>query len=66
DAVAEEHVAYVSGGAFFVDGSGTNTIRMCYSQADDDRIEEGIRRLGRFLSRRITSAAAVEAGAALG
>ncbi len=48
-AVATERVAYVSGGASFVDGSGKNTIRLAYSQASDEDIEEGIRRLGRFL-----------------
>lgn len=48
-AVAEERVAYVSGGAFFADGSGKNTIRLAYSQAADDAIVEGVRRLGSFL-----------------
>lgn len=48
-AVSLERVAYVSGGASFVDGSGKNTIRLAYSQASDEDIEEGIRRLGRFL-----------------
>ena len=50
-AVAEERVAYVSGGAFFTDGSGPNTIRLAYSQAPDEWIVEGIRRLGTFLKR---------------
>lgn len=53
EAVAEERVAYVSGGAFFVDGSGANTIRLAYSQASDAEIVEGIRRLGRFLASRL-------------
>lgn len=48
-AVAQERVAYVSGGAFFTDGTGANTIRLAFSQAADDAIVEGIRRLGRFL-----------------
>jgi len=52
-AVAEERVAYVSGGASFVDGTGANTIRLAYSQASDRDIEEGIRRLGRFLKREV-------------
>lgn len=53
EAVAEERVAYVAGGAFFVDGSGANTIRLAYSQASDAEIVEGIKRLGRFLASRL-------------
>lgn len=52
-AVAEMGVAYVSGGAFFTDGTGKNTIRLAYSQATDDAIVEGVRRLGEFLRREI-------------
>ncbi len=53
DAMEEERVAYVGGGAFFADGTGKNTIRLAYSQASDEQIVEGIRRLGRFLKSRI-------------
>lgn len=53
DAMEEERVAYVGGGAFFADGTGQNTIRLAFSQADDEKIVEGIRRLGRFLKSRI-------------
>ncbi len=53
DAVREERVAYVSGGACFRDGTGANTIRLAYSQASDDDILEGIQRLGRFLASRL-------------
>lgn len=49
DAMEEERVAYVGGGAFFADGTGKNTIRLAYSQASDEQIVEGTRRLGRFL-----------------
>lgn len=52
-AVAEQRVAYVSGGAFHTDGSGRNTIRLAYSQAADDGIVEGVRRLGAFLKAEI-------------
>lgn len=52
-AVVEHRVAYVSGGAFFVDGTGKNTIRLAYSQAADDAIVEGVRRLGNFLKQEI-------------
>ncbi|MFK4985540.1 aminotransferase class I/II-fold pyridoxal phosphate-dependent enzyme, partial [Klebsiella pneumoniae] len=48
-AVEEFNVAFVPGSAFFADGSGQNTIRLSYSLPPEDRIEEGIARLGRLL-----------------
>jgi 2-aminoadipate transaminase len=45
-AQAVEHgVVYVAGTAFFVDGSGANTIRLSFSAPTPDRIDEGVRRL---------------------
>ena len=41
-----DNVAFVPGNPFYTDGSGGNTLRLNYSNADDDRIIEGIRRLG--------------------
>ena len=38
-------VTYVAGGAFFVDGSGGNTLRLCFSQPTHERIREGVARL---------------------
>ncbi|HWR04233.1 MAG TPA: PLP-dependent aminotransferase family protein [Humidesulfovibrio sp.] len=38
-------VAFVPGAAFFVDGTGENTLRLNYSNADAATIEEGIKRL---------------------
>jgi 2-aminoadipate transaminase len=38
-------VTYVAGGAFFVDASGGNTLRLCFSQPTHDRIREGVARL---------------------
>lgn len=38
-------VAYVIGSAFFADKSGKNTMRLNYSYASDQEIEEGIKRL---------------------
>lgn len=43
-------VAYVPGGPFFVDGSGQNTMRLTFAKEGDDRIREGIARLGAVLS----------------
>lgn len=41
----EKKVAYVIGNAFYVDGSGRNEMRLCYSVASEEKIEEGIKRL---------------------
>ena len=42
-------LAFVPGRAFFADGSGANTIRLSFSNSDEDTIREGIRRLGTVL-----------------
>jgi 2-aminoadipate transaminase len=44
DAVANG-VAYIPGGPFFVDGSGSNTMRLTFAKESDERIREGVRRL---------------------
>jgi 2-aminoadipate transaminase len=44
-----ERVAYVPGRAFYADGSGAQEMRLCFSSAGEDRIREGIRRLGKVL-----------------
>ncbi len=45
DRALRQKVAFVPGQAFFVDGSGRNTLRLNYSSSDEAQIEEGIRRL---------------------
>jgi len=45
----EEKVAFVPGAAFFPDGSGKNTMRLNFSFAPPEIIQEGIRRLGSVL-----------------
>ena len=49
----EENVAYVPGAPFFADGKGQNTMRLsfCFPSAKD--IDEGIRRLGKVIKKRI-------------
>jgi 2-aminoadipate transaminase len=47
-AVAEK-VAFVPGFAFYPDGDGRNTMRLNFSNAKPEMIEEGIKRLGRVL-----------------
>ncbi len=46
-------VAYVVGQAFHPDGGGQNTMRLNFSHASDEQIEEGIRRLGRVIAEEI-------------
>jgi 2-aminoadipate transaminase len=41
----KENVAFVPGQAFYVDGSGTNTMRLNFSNSSEEQIEEGIKRL---------------------
>ena len=48
-----ERVAFVPGHAFFADGSGENTLRLSFSCATEHKIDEGIARLGRLISRHI-------------
>jgi len=44
-AVKDYRVAYVAGPSFFVDRSGGNCLRVCYSLPKENQIEEGIKRL---------------------
>ncbi|MBN9669166.1 PLP-dependent aminotransferase family protein [Roseibium aggregatum] len=48
-------VAFVPGRAFYPDGGGANTLRLSFSCAGEDRIEEGISRLGALISETVTS-----------
>jgi 2-aminoadipate transaminase len=45
----ENNVAFVPGQEFFPDGSGENTIRLNFSNATPDKIEEGIQGIGKVL-----------------
>ncbi len=47
----EERVAFVPGSAFYDDASGQNTMRLNFSNATPERIEEGMNRLGRVVKR---------------
>lgn len=41
----EKNVAYVPGGSFFPNGGNENTLRVNYSNMEEERIVEGVRRL---------------------
>ncbi len=57
----EEKVAFVPGQNFFPNGGGHNTMRLNFSNATPEQIEEGIARLGRVLERAIKARAAAPA-----
>ncbi|HSP24837.1 MAG TPA: PLP-dependent aminotransferase family protein, partial [Saliniramus sp.] len=42
-------VAYVPGSAFFVDGSGRNSMRLTFAKEPYDRMREGVARLARLV-----------------
>jgi 2-aminoadipate transaminase len=56
----EHKVAYVIGAPFFVNGKGHNTMRLSFSSATADQIEEGIRRLGQVVKEELASLRAVQ------
>jgi 2-aminoadipate transaminase len=49
----DQHVAFVPGSAFFYDGSGKNTMRLNFSNATPQKIDEGIRRLAGVIGARV-------------
>jgi len=51
----EHKVAYVPGAAAFVDGGGQNTIRLAFSLATPEKIEEGIQRLAAVVEETIAA-----------
>jgi 2-aminoadipate transaminase len=55
DAV-RERVAFVPGQGFHSDSSGTNTMRLNFSNVQPDQLREGVRRLGLAIQRRLSQA----------
>jgi DNA-binding transcriptional MocR family regulator len=49
-AAVERRVAYVPGTAFYADGRGTNKLRLAFCYPPEDRIREGVARLGALLA----------------
>lgn len=45
----EAKVSYIPGGPFFAEGGGENTMRLNFSNASPEKINEGMKRLGRVL-----------------
>jgi DNA-binding transcriptional MocR family regulator len=49
-------VAYIQGSVFYADGSGKNTIRLNFSNASEEKIDEGMKALGKFFKEEISRA----------
>lgn len=49
------NVAFVAGEPFFIDGSGTHTFRLSYSQSDESVIEAAVAELGRLIKKGLAS-----------
>lgn len=45
----KENVAFVPGQAFYANGGGNNTMRLNFSNSDEDKISEGIIRLAKVI-----------------
>ncbi len=50
-AIKEDNVAFVIGSAFYPDDSGKNHMRLNFSHSSDEKLKEGIRRLGTTLKK---------------
>jgi DNA-binding transcriptional MocR family regulator len=49
-AAVERKVAYVPGTAFYADGRGRQQMRLSFCYPTEERIEEGVKRLGELLA----------------
>jgi 2-aminoadipate transaminase len=49
EAAKKQNVVFVPGQPFHVDGTGQNTLRLNFSNTDEAKIEEGMKRLARAL-----------------
>jgi len=59
DVAIKQKVAFVPGVPFYVNGGGSNTMRLNYSCSDADTIEEGIKRLGTLMREMLPQATTV-------
>ena len=51
DCAIEENVAFVPGDPFYTDGEGKNTLRLNFSNSDEEKIQKGIKILGNILKK---------------
>ena len=55
NALQDEKVAFIPGSAFFADRSGANTLRLSFSNTTEEKIEQGITRLGKVVRHALAS-----------
>jgi 2-aminoadipate transaminase len=55
ESALDEGVAYVPGAPFFVDGTGSGTMRLTFAKESPERIVEGVRRLARAVRGRLAA-----------
>jgi len=58
-AIPQERVAFVPGRPFHADGTGGNTLRLCFSSCAPELAREGIRRLARLIIAETAGSAAI-------
>jgi 2-aminoadipate transaminase len=56
EVVDTEKIAFIPGQPFFVDGSGSNTLRLSFSNVSDENIDKGLERLERVVRARLSAA----------
>ncbi|MBU4222550.1 MAG: PLP-dependent aminotransferase family protein [Euryarchaeota archaeon] len=54
DRAIKENVAFVPGSPFYVGGGGENTLRLNFSNSDEEKIEKGIKRLAGIIKKVIS------------
>lgn len=57
DAAVEQRVAFVPGTAFYADGRGRDALRLTFATCPTDKIDEGIKRLGTAIAKRMKQVA---------
>jgi 2-aminoadipate transaminase len=62
-AVENEKVAFIPGQPFFVDGSGSNTLRLSFSNVSDENIDIGLERISRLIAAAMPEGAATRSPA---
>ena len=53
EAAIDAGVTFLPGPTFYTDGGGRNQMRLSYSQQNEERIEEGIKRLAEVIVRHL-------------
>lgn len=57
DVVETEKIAFIPGQPFYVDGSGSNTFRLSFSNVSDENIDKGLERLERVVRAQVNETA---------